>query len=56
MENQTPLGDPALEVIILLFLFDLVQDCSILVVLGPSGFADYVYQHVSKGGVVPLLQ
>jgi hypothetical protein len=55
MENQTPSRDPALEVFIPLSLFDLVQDCSTLVVQGPSGFTGYVYRCVSKGWVVPLL-
>jgi hypothetical protein len=54
MENQTPSGDPALEVIVLLSIFDLVQDCSTLV-QGPSGFTEYVYQHVSKRWVVSFL-
>ena len=53
-ENQTPSGDPAVEVIVLLTIFDLVQDCSTLV-QGPSGFTEYVYQHVSKGWVVSFL-
>ena len=49
MENQTPSRDPALEVVILLSLFDLVQDYSTLVVQGPSGFAGYVYRCVRDG-------
>ncbi len=50
-ENQTPSGDPALEVIVILSIFDLVQDCSTLV-HGPSGFTNYMYEYVSQGGEV----
>jgi hypothetical protein len=49
-EDHTPSGDPALEVIAILSAFDLVQDCSTLV-HGTSGFTNYIYQYVSKGGV-----
>jgi hypothetical protein len=53
-ENQTPSEDPALEVIVILSLFDLVQDCSTLV-YGPSGFTNYINQYVSQGGKVYFL-
>ena len=49
-ENHTPSGDPALDVIVILSAFDLVQDCSTLV-HGRSGFSDYIYQYVSKVGI-----
>lgn len=46
-EDHTPSGDPALEVIVIMSAFDLVQDCSTLI-HGPSGFINYIYAYVSK--------
>jgi hypothetical protein len=50
MEDHTLSGDPAFEIIAILSMFDLVQDCSTLV-HGTSGFTEYIYQYVSNGGV-----
>ena len=46
-QSHTPSGDPALEVIILVSTFELVQKCSVLVA-GISSFAEYMYAHVSN--------
>ncbi|KAL3815470.1 LOW QUALITY PROTEIN: hypothetical protein ACHAXA_008520 [Cyclostephanos tholiformis] len=48
-EDHTPSGDPALEVVVILSAFDLVQDCSTLV-QGPSGFAEIIYQFMLRSG------
>ena len=47
-QNHTPSRNPALEVIILVATFELVQECS-AIVWGHSGFALYMYNLVSKG-------
>lgn len=47
LEDHTPSGDPALEVIVIMSLFDLVQDCSTLV-HGQSGFSNYMYQYMTS--------
>ena len=45
-ENQTPSLNPALELIVLMATFELVQDCSSLVA-GHSGLADYLWTHMA---------
>lgn len=49
-EDHTPSGDPALEVIVIMSLFDLVQDCSALV-QGNSGFTNYIYRFMQPNNV-----
>jgi hypothetical protein len=49
-EDHTPSGDPALEVIVIMSLFDLVQDCSVLV-QGGSGFTNYIYRFMQPNNV-----
>lgn len=46
-ENHTPSRNPALEVVIIVATFELVQECS-AIVWGHSTFADYLYNHVSE--------
>ncbi|KAL7492085.1 hypothetical protein ACHAWT_001704 [Skeletonema menzelii] len=45
-ENQTPSLNPALELIVLMAIFDLVQDCSSFV-HGHSGLSDYIWTHMA---------
>jgi hypothetical protein len=45
-ENQTPSLNPALELIVIMATFELVQDCSSLV-HGFSGFSDYIWTHMA---------
>ena len=49
-EDHTPSGDPALEVIVIMSLFDLVKDCSALV-QGGSGFTNYIYRFMQPNNV-----
>jgi len=46
-ENHTPSRDPAMEVIVLVATFELVQECS-AIVWGASNFAHYMYNQVSE--------
>ena len=46
-ENQTPSRDPALEVIVMVATFELVQECS-SIVWSASNFANYMYNQVSE--------
>ena len=46
-ENQTPSRNPAMEVIVLVATFELVQECS-AIVWGASNFANYMYNQVSE--------
>ena len=45
-ENQTPSGVPSLELITLMAIFELVQDCSVFV-HGQSGLSDYIWTHMA---------
>ena len=46
-ENHTPSRNPAMETIVLVATFELVQECS-AIVWGSSNFANYMYNQVSE--------